>query len=651
MRKNKNHILQPNDNLNMQQDFIFFDTETNAYKIYDKDKDVFIKSETVTIKQEKEIHKLKLGWALYWNKLSDIEEWIYFKNAKTFWDFVMSKAKDKKELIVYAHNMDFDFKIVDGIKELTLKRKWELSNFYIKGCVFMMTFIKGNKKILLYDTMNYSPVSLEKIGESLKNKKMEIDFKTCTDEELKIYCKNDVKIIYLFVKSLIEFLQKYELTKLKPTSSSIAMNAFRHKFYDYDKCPIFIHTNLNAIKLERDSYHGGITDCFKIGKFKGDFLKLDINSMYPYQMIKYKFPTKLVFYSIDEDKNLIKYLNEFLDEYHIIAECEIFLPKNYAYILSKFKVNKESRMGFIHGKFNIVLTTPEIEYVKKYGKILKVKKIAIYEKDYIFKEYIDFFYNQRLRFKKEKNYIFDSFAKYLMNGLYGKFGQHRTDYDILADNVPYDIGKYIVVEEKNGEVVEYIQMHIGNKIIRNMPTDNNAYDSFVAISSLVTAYARMYLIEIILKLGRENLFYVDTDSLIIKKEALNNIKEYLDDKELGKLKIEGESKDIEIIRPKWYKFDDKKEEKNKLEKNEKYEPWKCKGVRKEHTIYDDDENFLTIEQNQWERFNTSLKNKNMNQQVITKTVKRLSKKYDKGLILENHDVEPYDVKNVQPISI
>ena len=70
------------------------------------------------------------------------------------------------------------------------------------------------------------------------------------------------------------------------------------------------------------------------------------------------------------------------------------------------------------------------------------------------------------------------------------------------------------------EIKEFLLLHIGNKIVRIDNTDSNAFDSFVAIASLVTAYARMYLVDLILKVGRENLYYVDTDSLIINKESL-----------------------------------------------------------------------------------------------------------------------------------
>jgi hypothetical protein len=277
-KKIKYHFFRPNDLLSMQNDFLFLDTET-----------------FYTEKNDEYTHKLRLGWALYWNRTKKIQEWKYFEDTKIFWDFVErffyggnnedtvidieNNKNIKKELLIYAHNMDFDFKIVDGIRELS-NRKWKLEKFYIKGNVFSMTYTKGKNTIRLYDTMNYTPYKLEKIGESLGHKKIKINFKTVSKEKLKIYCKNDVEIIYLLIKNLVDFLNKYELSRLKPTASSLALNIFRHKFYDYDKYPIFIHVNQGAIKLEREAYHGAITECFKVGKYNEPQIKLDSNSMY-----------------------------------------------------------------------------------------------------------------------------------------------------------------------------------------------------------------------------------------------------------------------------------------------------------------------------------------------------------------------------------
>lgn len=610
---NRYHKLRPNDILNMQSDFIFFDTETQTKQYPDYQEQT-----------------LKLGWALYWNRITDYEEWFYFKNPIEFWNFLFNKIEEFniKEIYIYAHNMDFDFKIVNGLKIL-LENKYILDKFYINSNIFSMSFKKhlskseNKNKIFLYDTTNYVHAKLEDIGKSLGHEKLKIDFNTSKEDELNKYCKNDVMIIYLFIKKLIEFLNKYDLTKLRATSASIAMNTFRHKFYDYDYNPIFIHNNQSVIELERESYHGAISDCFKVGKFKGIFYKLDINSMYPYQMYKNEFPCKLFYYA---NKNIdVNNISRFINEYHIIANCKIELPKEFAYILTTFN----DKCCFIYGELELTLTTPELNFVLKHGKILAVKEIALYKKIPMFKDYVNFFYQKRWEFKDESNTIFEQFCKIELNSLYGKFGQHESEYTVIKEDVEYDLGKYEVIENKDGIVKEYLILHIGNKIVKIENTENNAYDSFVAIASMVTAYARMYLIELILKAERKNIYYVDTDSLIINEEGYNNLKEFIDNRKLGYLKVEGITDSIEIIKPKWYRFG---------------ELIKCKGVKKNAEIISDDDNNMVIKQQQWQRFKTSLKEKNTSSQIITDITKVMSKNYDKGIVMPNGDVMPYCTK-------
>jgi hypothetical protein len=620
-KKGKYHILKPNDLLTMQKDFIFFDTESYSNKLNDLTEE----------------HRLKMGYALYWNRINNTEEWLYFTKAAQFWDFVEEKAKDKSELLIYAHNTDFDFKMTNGLKELSY-RKWNLKSYYMNGVIFSLTYKKAKTKLRIYDTVNYLPAKLEKIGESIGLKKMHVDFNKCTDEELRIYCKNDVKIIYLFIKKIIEFLNTYELSKLRATTSSIALNIFRHKFYDYEKTPIHIHANLKAIELERDSYHGAITDCFKIGTFNKKLAKYDINSMYPYQMFKHEYPIKLIYYSQNSKENLKNMMLKYIKEYHIIAKCKIWLPKDKAYILTKIQKDK---CGFLWGGFTCSITTPEIEYILKHGKILDVFELAVYEKAFIFKEYVDFFFKKRWEFKDNKNHIFEQLCKLYSNGLYGKFGQHGSNYTVVKDNMPYDLGRYIIYEDKNTngktkKVIDYILLHLGDKTVKIEANDFNAYDGFVAIASLVTAYARMYLVELIEIVGRENVYYADTDSLIINDEVSYKLKDFIDNRKLGFLKFEGYSNESKFIRPKWYIFNNET---------------KSKGVKKDAIVLSDDENELVITQNQWQRFNSSIKEKNTDRQIIKKITKHLNKHYDKGLVDKNGDVYPYNAQDIKLIKV
>jgi hypothetical protein len=589
----------------MDNDFVFVDTETTRIN----EKETF-----------------KLGWIIYWNRETDIKEYLFFTNKKDFYDYILSLMKKLKHLYIFAHNTDFDIKVLGGLNPL-LKKDYNVESFYIEGTRYVVKLQKDKKVIEILDTMNYIPLSLKEIGKSIGLPKMEIDFNNCSFDYLKKYCLNDTEIICLFIQKLLEFLEQFNLSKLKPTVSSLSLNIFRHCFYNRKKNPIWIHAWNQAIKIERLSYKGGITDCFKVGTFKEKQFKLDINSMYPYQMKVNYYPVRLEHYrdiTSCKSSTLLKLFNKYFDSHLIIARCKIYLPKKYAYILTKVKINKEKKSMFLYGTFINTLTTPELEFVKKYGKIIDIYNIAIYKKSIIFKDFVDFFNTHKIKFEKEQNYAYRLFCKTTLNSLYGKFGQTSKTY-IPVLNEGYGFSSKRIIDTINDE--EYIQMTLGNRTFEVEDNGNNSYDTAVYISSFVTAYARMNLVNLILKAKRENVFYVDTDSLIVNETGYNNLKDEIDAFELGKLKLEETSNSGTYYRPKFYTFNDVE---------------KCKGVKKNAKILYEDNDEMIIQQEQFTKFKTALRKNTFDEQSVITMIKNISKNYDKGIILENGNVEPFE---------
>lgn len=612
--KNSFHVFRQNDKLNLQNDFIFVDTETKRTK-YEK------------IVEE----KFYLGWGIYWNKENNIKEYFFIDNPKVFYDKCLEIMETKKHLFIFAHNTDFDIKVLGGISYF-IHKGYSVKNFYINGRTFILKLVNGFKTIEILDTMNYIPMSLKEIGKSIGFPKMEIDFNICSDKELSDYCKNDVEICYNFIRLLIEFLEKYNLSRLKPTVSSLSLNIFRHCFYNKKNNPIYIHGWNKAIELERMSYRGGISDCFRVGEnFKDIIYKLDVNSMYPFIMKNKEIPTKLIYYkSVSSCKSsfLMKIFNKHFKTKLIIARCKIFLPKEYAYILVKTEIEKQNKSMFLSGTFIVTLTTPELEFVMKYGKLIEIYNIALYEKSIMFDKFVDFFYNKRIEFSNEGNNAYKLFCKYILNSLYGKFGQVQTLYIEKKTINKNDFSSKLIIN--NIENRNFIQMTFGNRIFEVEETEKNSFDSFVAISSFITSYARMYLVDLILVSKRENVYYVDTDCLFLNNLGIDNLTEhdFIDKSKLGKLKFEGESSDTSIYRPKYYIFNHKE---------------KCKGVKKTAKRLSETKDKLIIEQEQFTKFKTSLRKNEFNKQTINFIIKEISKTYDKGIIGENGYVIPYEV--------
>ena len=92
----------------------------------------------------------------------------------------------------------------------------------------------------------------------------------------------------------------------------------------------------------------------------------------------------------------------------------------------------------------------------------------------------------------------------------------------------------------------YLRWSFGGKIYERDGIKQEARNSFVAIASHITAYARMKLWNAIVLAGRDNVFYCDTDSLYTNSEGYKRLKPLVDKLRLGALKVESRNKTMTI---------------------------------------------------------------------------------------------------------
>ena len=638
----------------MQSNFIFVDTESKS-----------------TMKDTTEILSFKLGCAIFWNRdKNELFEKTYFDNS-IFWNDLESRfSKEYKEVILYAHNTKFDIKMLNGYSEL-IKRKWILKSHYVRNKTFIMTFKKKiNSKLTytlkLWDTMNYVPKPLASLGESVGYPKLNIDFKKATLKELVIYCKRDTEILYNYIKRFIEFLEQNDLSNLRPTIGSISFNIFRHKFYNpiTENDKIYIHSWNQAIKLERESYKGGITDCFKLGEYY-DVTKTDINSMYPDIMRKVNVPTKLLYntnectYSQNKLFKIYELAKE--NELGVIMNCTIELPIDNAYIISKFN----GKSMFAEGRFKVSCCSPELDFIEKNGKLLAIHEISVYRVRNIFKDFVGFFYELKLHYKKIGNKINVEISKLILNTQYGKWGQKEIDYYRITKETNFyqeynEIIKLMCIQKKdiiqNNEVVylgaimnEGELYIIDKKIFFLAQSERNSKDSFVAISSFITSHSRMLLVNYLKIAKRENVFYCDTDSLFVNDIGYQNLIECgcIDDFELGKLKNEHPTKGTykaKFYSPKFYDVIDSNDigifEHFLVER-------KCKGIKKGSVLVGENGEQAIYQVQNWQNFKADLKEGNLDTQIISLMRKVANKTYDKGIVDDFGNVIPFNAEQLE----
>ena len=213
------------------------------------------------------------------------------------------------------------------------------------------------------------------------------------------------------------------------------------------------------------------------------------------------------------------------------------------------------KVVFPIGDFTCFLCTEGMKEALKRGHLKKVKRMSVYQRGIIFKEYVDFFYKLRLKYQHENNAIMEELVKLFLNSLYGKFAQKCPVQEITKDYTFDGFHREEIYNFRTGEKwVEYKMFN--TKVIEKGFEESD--NSFVAVASHITEAARLKLWRLIEVIGPDKVLYCDTDSIKLLKQDISVVSDYLDEEKLGYLKIEDESKTLNIIGLKSYITDSKR---------------------------------------------------------------------------------------------
>ena len=611
------HKLKPNKTGKFPRHYIFVDTETRE----------------ITIDKNTKELRLLLGVAKYIRRRDNGQisttATLHFEHVTTFWQWVVSKSLKRTKLIIIAHNMSFDSQVLDTFNQLW-KLHYPCTKFINNGKVAIWNFSKYESKtkpqykfdyssgelseiydvstITLIDNMNFFNTSLAELGKSIGFPKMDYKSALKDIDKLKVYCENDVDIMVKAWDSWRSFIVDNDLGVFGQTLAGQALNSYRHRFMPVE---IFIHDNDKATQLERDGYFGGRTECFYLGEITNQPVSYyDVNSLYPYVMKSFKYPCNLVGHYKNMNLNDLKF---YLGKYGAMVDV---LLQTYEPVYPK---RMNGRLCFPIGEFWTTLCGDELDSAIKKDHIRRIGRVNLYKWDYLFTDYVDYFYKSRKHYEAEKNIDFAYACKIILNSLYGKFGQLIDEYELVDDSAKADMKVWSMWDVDNQEWITF--RHIGNKIEKTVGK-KESYNSFAAISAFVTSNARSHLLNLIKTIGFDQCLYCDTDSIFAighpsKFAHILNI-----GANLGQLKLEKWTNYVDIRGLKDYTFGKQR---------------RIKGVRK-NTKIKPDGSYTTI---QFRNIKGALRDGETGKQITKMVTKNLSRQYHKGRVLPGGNVRPF----------
>lgn len=200
--------------------------------------------------------------------------------------------------------LKINFAKLDSLFRLKdLDKYYKISKIIMKNNTIISLNVNYNKNSIK-DSYWIKNNELDKLCKSfeVETKKIEFDYNKINKDNLYkkeslIYLEKDLISLYQVLNKFYEYV--FNKTSLNisnyKTISSLAYNVYFSNYYkkEYD---IKIIDN----KIEKDirqSYYGGLVDVYKPYVKEGYYY--DINSQYPYQMLKYDMPVGNPIYSSD----------------------------------------------------------------------------------------------------------------------------------------------------------------------------------------------------------------------------------------------------------------------------------------------------------------------------------------------------------------
>ena len=484
---------------------------------------------------------------------------------------------ENKRLIIYVHNLAFEFQFIRKLFN------WkDTFNIELRKPIYAITEtgLEFRCSLLL------SGYSLAKLGEQLQKYKCEkmvgdLDYTLLRHSETELtekeigYCVNDVKVVMCYIQELIEDnsnrISLIPLTKTgfvrrfcrEKTMQCRNKSGKRTRNKDYTSLIKSLNiNNLDEFNTLQRAFQGGFTH--SNAKHTGDVYEnvasYDFTSSYPYVMISEKFPMstgqETYITSKEQFENILKnnlsvFDITFYDLFPKITADNPISESKCLYSTDRRTWIKENDVVINNGRvvcakeITVSITNIDFEVYRKFysWKKIKVGRMYVYHKHYLPTELINAIlelYENKTKLKgvkgKEKEYLS---SKEMINSVYGMSVTNPLRDEILYSETWEE--RELTDEEKSAELEKQ--------------NDSCKRFLFYAWGVFVTAYARRNLFTGIAEF-QDDYIYSDTDS--IKVLNYENHKTYIESyNKLALMKLETACRyhgiDIEKIKPKTIK--------------------------------------------------------------------------------------------------
>lgn len=419
------------------------------------------------------------------------EKFYYTTNNEDALRFILEYPETS---MFVAHNLEYD------VNNIFKQTDFKYIDEQIRTPKLIKATLLGSKNFF-YNSNAFFFSSLKEMGKIVGLPKLDGDEQ---DRFNPNYVVRDAEIVYTYMSRLQDSIDKNYGMRLRATVGSLSMAVYRTHFMQSKKQVTY--NNPELLK----AYYGGRTEIFYKGIMTDKIRIPDINSSYPNVMYRKEFPDTGTL-----TKSSIKTHKFGVGKFKVRVPKDTFVP------VLPYR-SSEGKLFFPVGTFTGYWTYQEVRTAVEHGtKIIKeYDGVGTNRGVRPFKDFVNHFYTERQDCKKiikiAKNELKLLTAKmrseelkYILNNLYGKFAQHRSNGVLVRR----PLTEAQIERKIKGE---YNETRIGPFHEYKAKNDTPALTANYMWGIYITCYARLELFKHLITVHKfgGTLLYCDTDSIM-----------------------------------------------------------------------------------------------------------------------------------------
>lgn len=465
------------------------------------------------------------------------EEWLTWARRDDVLKYIHEQARPTRPLVILGSNPGFDLWVLDFYRGMG-RLGWRLDFMYDQDVTFILRARRDRQTVLVLAIQNWLRQSIRDLGPWVGVEYLPVDHQTVRPSALLEHCRRDVAILRLSFETYLAFLAEHDLGPWRMTLASQAWACYRYRHLSVRH---LVMENPKVRELAAAAIYPARVECRWTGQdWRDDWVKLDVNSLYPWVMSEFGYPGDLVGCF---SRHSPEWLARWVQGHCVIARVRLHTGT------ALYPVREGKRIRYPTGSFSTVLASASLRAALDRGHLVEVEQAVVWEQVFPFQAYVQALGPLKQSSTESGDQVTGSIVKGLLNRLWGRFARH--------------VPTIVKVEECEGQLLFH---EAATDVLTGHPSRATACmgtrwiekgrhlspDAIPELAAHVADYASCWLWHVMGLVGHDRIVYCDADAFITTRNRLSRIPTFLHRSQLGKLRIAGTGNRLTIYGEKDY---------------------------------------------------------------------------------------------------